>query len=560
MRIQRHVVLAGTISLLLALFGMTMSAAADEQLHYATWSETSGRPDGIAFDRRGDLYTATLGPGSSISRYTVVEDPATDSERGFRLVNRFPLVGNTAGWRDIEIGPDGSIYVANIYDNRITRYSSEGAVLNQWGSPGSAPGEFEDLCSLGIAPDGNVYALNLSGGRVQWFTPSGSYLGEFNIGADVASCGLDVGPGGRVFVAQVNDHVHVFGPDGGLRDIVGDTGPGTPGQARDVSIGENGRIYVADPVAGPVRVFESNGDFSHDLGESGADPEQIGHPRRIAADRAGNVAVADSVQDEIDLFALSPRVIGGDSREFGHTFIGTPQATQLIQMQNTNYVLPMWVGGAGLDTGIDFSLAAVNLECSMVILLPKDVCAVGVRFHPLSTGVRSDVLNLDYGWRQVDLSGTGTEAPTGATGPAGSDGPTGPTGASGPTGSEGPTGPTGPAGPAGSGASPQIGKVANLVRVGARPVAMVRVRCPRVACKIRNRKGKARARGRVMPARVNGPKRIAANRTAVFRVAVPAAVRKRLTRRKSGTANVYLSVRSDGANAERRNLRLALRR
>lgn len=560
MKIQRHVVLAGTISLLIAFFGMTMSAAADEQLHYATWPETSGYPDGIAFDRQGDLYTATLGANSSVSRYTVVENPTTDGERGFRLVDRFPLSGNPAGWRDIEIGPDGSIYVANIYDDRITRYSSEGSVLHSWGSTGSGPGEFENVCSLGIAPNGNVYALNFADGRMQWFSPGGTYLGEFDTGTNLP-CGLDVGPGGRVFVAD--RHIRVFGPTGGLQDSIGDTGPGTLDAPGDVSVGENGRIYVTDPVAGPVRVYESNGDFSHNLGESGADPEQIGHPRRIAADRAGNVAVADSVQYEIDLFALSPRVIGGDAREFGHTFIGTPQATQLVQMQNTNYVLPMWVGGAGLDTGIDFSLAAVNLECSMVILLPKDVCAVGVRFHPLSPGVRSDTLKLDYGWREVSLSGTGVEAPTGATGatgPTGNDGPSGNTGPTGPAGKDGPTGPTGPTGPAASGATPRIGKVANLVRVGAKPVAMVRVRCPGVACEVRNRKGKARARGRVMPARVTGPKRIAADRTAVFRVAVPAVIRKRLTRRKSGSVNVYLSVRSDGANAERRNLRLALRR
>jgi hypothetical protein len=61
-------------------------------------------------------------------------------------------------------------------------------------------------------------------------------------------------------------------------------------------------------------------------------------------------------------------------------------------------------------------------------------------------------------------------------------------------------------------------------------------------------------------ARVSGPNRIKAGKSSVFRVTVPAAIRNRLTAKRSGTANVYLAVKSDKGNSERRNLRLGLRR
>ena len=53
------------------------------------------------------------------------------------------------------------------------------------------------------------------------------------------------------------------------------------------------------------------------------------------------------------VFAFAPRVIGGTDRNFGSVFLGDPIGTQLVLMQNDNYVLPMYVGSASLDTGTD---------------------------------------------------------------------------------------------------------------------------------------------------------------------------------------------------------------
>jgi|GEM_PF-1875407 len=367
---------------------------------------------------------------------------------------------------------------------------------------------------------------------------------------------------------------------------IGDSGPGALVDVEQIDVDGEGRIFALDVGDDTVKIYAPDGTFVESV------PTGVSGALDVSADLDGNFWVlADD--GEVHVFALVPRVIGGSDRNFGFSFLGGPGADQIVYMQNDNHLLPLPVGGSSLDDGTQFSIVPGGDECGNLpgILVgwlpPKEVCGVSVRFDPTTAGAQADTLNLDGGWTHVALTGTGMEGPTGPTGPTGgegptgptgNDGPTGPTGGDGPTGDEGPTGdagptggdgptgptgnegPTGPTGPSATDATPKIKKVANLVRVGNRPVAMVKVTCPKVACTVRQRMGKARSRGHVKGARVRGPNRMGAGRSAIFRVTVPAAIRKYLTRRKSGSANVYLSVRSDHADAARRNLRLGIRR
>ena len=211
-------------------------------------------------------------------------------------------------------------------------------------------------------------------------------------------------------------------------------------------------------------------------------------PRGVAADKAGNVWVANRSSAGLACSRFAPRVIGGYSRDVGTRYLDDDPGTDMFYLQNDNYVLPQIVGSSSLATGTDFSLSVANDECSNVILLPGHVCGVGVGFDPLTVGLKTDTLELDSGWREVDLSGTGAQSPTGPTGaparpvepvPGAPDRPeaparpehrrhwcdrryrlnrarpataTGGTGSTGPTGRDrpadtGPTGATGPTGP-----------------------------------------------------------------------------------------------------------------
>jgi tripartite motif-containing protein 71 len=119
--------------------------------------------------------------------------------------------------RGIEISSTDIVYVADCYENCITRYTLSGTLLNRWGKRGTGDGQF--LLPLGVAVrnDGAVFVADTDNNRVQYFTPAGSFLGkfggsgsgpgQFNSPRDVALSA----DGERVYVADANnDRVQYF--------------------------------------------------------------------------------------------------------------------------------------------------------------------------------------------------------------------------------------------------------------------------------------------------------------------------------------------------------------
>ena len=51
------------------------------------------------------------------------------------------------------------------------------ACAGQWGSEGAGAGQFDRPIDVAVAPDGNVYVADYFNERVQYFTPAGSFLG-----------------------------------------------------------------------------------------------------------------------------------------------------------------------------------------------------------------------------------------------------------------------------------------------------------------------------------------------------------------------------------------------
>ena len=85
------------------------------------------------------------------------------------------------GTADIAFAPNGHLFLADGYGNaRVLEYSADGRRLNQWGSPGTAPGQFNLPHGIAIDSDGIVYVADRENGRIQRFTQAGKFLNEFN--------------------------------------------------------------------------------------------------------------------------------------------------------------------------------------------------------------------------------------------------------------------------------------------------------------------------------------------------------------------------------------------
>jgi DNA-binding beta-propeller fold protein YncE len=81
---------------------------------------------------------------------------------------------------DVAVASDGSVYVADLYNQRIQKFTSEGVFVSEWGTGGSGDGEFMDPEGVAVAPDGSVYVADAGNHRIQKFTSEGVFVSKWD--------------------------------------------------------------------------------------------------------------------------------------------------------------------------------------------------------------------------------------------------------------------------------------------------------------------------------------------------------------------------------------------
>lgn len=133
-------------------------------------------PHAIRIDPRGDIWTVDAG-NSMIYRFDTQGRKLQEISVGEQPTGASAFTGTT----DIAFAPNGHLYISDGYGNaRILEYSADGKRLNQWGSPGSGPGQFRQPHGVAVDADGTVYVADRLNGRLQRFDPKGKYLGEWD--------------------------------------------------------------------------------------------------------------------------------------------------------------------------------------------------------------------------------------------------------------------------------------------------------------------------------------------------------------------------------------------
>ncbi len=216
--------------------------------------------------------------------------------------------------RGIAVNGAGEVYVADGNNNRIQKFGSDGAFISKFGGPGSADGQFNSPSGLALDPAGNVFVVDAGHYYVQVFRPDGTFIrrignlsssptpgpGEFDSNPE----GIAVDGAGNVYVTDEH-RVNKFTNDGTfIRAWGGDgSGDGQFSAANAVAIDRSGNVYVADGRSNTrVQKFDSDGRFLTKWGTFGAGDGQFGEPQGIAVRSDGHVFVGDDSRRSVQEF------------------------------------------------------------------------------------------------------------------------------------------------------------------------------------------------------------------------------------------------------------------
>lgn len=215
---------------------------------------------------RKDVVAQLWDYGSTASTTPIQADPYEGKQLSLTADQVFGTIGSEPGQfqspRDLALAPDGTIYVADTSNNRIQHLAADGSVLQIWGtfadiSKGEAPGgTFYEPWGIAVGPDDSVYVADTWNHRIQKFTSDGQFVNMWGYFGQAETPFAIWGPrdmaidqNGHLFVTDTgNKRVVVYDADGNYVAQFGSVGlePGQFDEPVGISVDKDGFVYIAD--------------------------------------------------------------------------------------------------------------------------------------------------------------------------------------------------------------------------------------------------------------------------------------------------------------------------
>jgi hypothetical protein len=165
----------------------------------------------------------------------------------------------------VAVGLAGNVFVTEPERHRIQKFDLNGSFIKQWGSSGSADGQFAWVSGIAVDATANVvYVADANNHRIQTFTTGGVFLAKWVTAGSWPSA-IAVDAAGNVYVVDsALRRIKVFTRAGRLITSWGwQTGTGdgqfSPfGGAGMIAIDTAGDVYVSDPDNDRIMKFTPN--------------------------------------------------------------------------------------------------------------------------------------------------------------------------------------------------------------------------------------------------------------------------------------------------------------
>ncbi len=263
----------------------------------------------------------------------------------------------------LDVGPDGSVYIADTGNERVRKVDPNGVITTVAGNgtagePGGSFGEEVTVhgdggpataatvtpSDVALAEDGSLYIAEDDNKRIRRVAPDGTITTVAGQGeryqdradghpADEADffrlLAIELGPDGRVYVLDdgvefMRPAVRMIDPAGIVRTVAGSSyrdegeagfgGDGGPAEAaelnnpRDLAVGPDGVLYIADAYNGRIRTVDPSGTITTiagtgeraDSGDDGpATAAAMKEPQTVAVGADGTVSVIGLAGDRL---------------------------------------------------------------------------------------------------------------------------------------------------------------------------------------------------------------------------------------------------------------------
>ncbi|MDF1540455.1 MAG: 6-bladed beta-propeller, partial [Candidatus Thorarchaeota archaeon] len=228
----------------------------------------------------------------------------------------------------LAVAPDGFVYLAEYYNDRVSVFDPSGNLLFTFGETGNETGQFDGPSGVEVDEEGFVYVSEALNGRVQKFDPSGGFLAEWGangsaLGQFFAPMDLALGHDGELYVADAgNNRIVVMDRyNGTFYDEIVGSGSTELITPMGVSIGPLGYVYVSDTGNDRMIVFDSGGSYVRQWGGYGAGDGDFNQPIFSTITDDGMVYVSDFSNARVQKFTLQGTYVS----QFGGLGVGPGQ-------------------------------------------------------------------------------------------------------------------------------------------------------------------------------------------------------------------------------------------
>jgi DNA-binding beta-propeller fold protein YncE len=194
--------------------------------------------------------------------------PASEGQEEYVFVRSWPSDGTGLGYpKGVAVDGSGNVYVADTFNYRVQKFTSEGVFLTKWGRLGSDERNLDSPGSIAVDGSGNVYVTDTNNDRIQKFSSRGSFLTNWGTeGSDDGQfdypCGIAVYGSGNVCVVDtLNNRIQKFTSDGLFITKRGMHGVGGMGLSYPygIAVSNSGVVYVADTGNQCIKVYRPVG-------------------------------------------------------------------------------------------------------------------------------------------------------------------------------------------------------------------------------------------------------------------------------------------------------------